>query len=574
LYIYLNDKGEINKEIHEIIKNGFDDNNCTYEKTLQTNSDVTDTPHEYNTACECSEKIELAKKAAKNSEYSHDVHNKLEKNICEKTFEDGWIEWDCNKRDSGGYSVCMKKNPNIDENNYEFDEWFEEWLKSFLDEYSQFEDNECINNTNNNTNSCVDDTCRNKCYCYNKWAAKRKLEWELLQTYYKEYNKKNPDGFDLSTGSDLLDTYLETRFSEEFETLNGTSKTPTQQMITKFNDAVMKSDQCVEKCPKKLSCEEKGFVTGWECEKTNGNKDKICVKEGENKYEKPNLNYVDKIDRFYDSFNDWLNDMEHMLEENMKLLEYSCNKKKTYINKNPNICFRCKNDCKCYEKFKGQIEKQWEKLKGYYNNYKNEEESKMHNIDLETYLEAQCEYNLTENEKPQGDAEKQCKKKNTHGGSDHTIFDEMVDNIHKKKDNVCDVCKEENKYDEKVDAATCSGIVEVLKDKCNEKTFDGLNNKGKENKEWQCKNTSTDGTLQKDVCVPPRGQSICIANMVTSYGSIIYLQNDESDLKSKLKEAIKTETKRLHEYYKKCASPIAASITFFLNSFLAISLPP
>ncbi|SOV12548.1 erythrocyte membrane protein 1, PfEMP1, putative [Plasmodium gaboni] len=550
LYTYLKSNGKNEKEIHEIIKNGFDQNtNCTYEKTLQKNSDIMDTPHEYSNECDCTKKIELAKKAAKNAAYIYDEDNKLGQNICENTFEDGWIEWDCSKTDSNGYSVCMKRNPNIDEKDYEFVEWFEEWIESFLDEYEQFKDDtECIKNTNNNTNSCVDDTCRDKCYCYNKWAAKRKLEWELLQKYYKEYDRKNSDGLGSSTGSDFLDIYLETRFSDQFEPLNGIYETPTQQMISKFKDAVMKSEKCVEKCPKKLSCEEKGFVTEWECEKTNGYNDKICVKKGdEEKYKVNNLSAVSEIDRFYDSFNDWLNDSEHMLEENMKLLEYSCNKKKTYKYKNANICFRCKNNCKCYDTLKNEIKKQWTQLKCYYDHYKNEEESKMHNIDLETYLEAQCEYNLTEMGNQHHIAEKQCKKKDT---NKDTIFDEMVDNIDKKKDNVCDVCNDDDKYDEKVDANTCSGIVEVLKDKCNEKTFDGLKADGTENKTWQCKKTSADGTLQNDVCVPARGQSICVATMYDSYGggngSIRQdAFKNETKMKESLKAAIKIETTRL-----------------------------
>ncbi|SOV21816.1 erythrocyte membrane protein 1, PfEMP1, putative [Plasmodium sp. DRC-Itaito] len=546
---YVNDK-----EIEDFVKKGFNDK-CEYDKILNDSNEYLDTPHEYNTACDCVAKIELAKKSVKNAEYSNDGHNTLEKNICKETFEDGWIEWDCNQKHRDGYSVCMKKNPNIDEKNYEFVEWFNEWIGSFLDEYSQFEDNECTDNKNGNTNSCVYETCRDKCYCYNKWAAKRKIEWELLQTYYDDYNKKNSDGLGSITGSILLDTYLETSFDEEFEPLNGIYETPTQQMISKFNHSVMKSEECVEKCPKKLECHEKGFVTGWECEKTNGsNNEKICVKKGENKYAKPKLNEVDVIDRFYDSFNDWLNDMEHMLEENMKLLEYSCNKKKTYKNKNPNICFRCKNDCECYEKFKGEIKTQWEKLKGYYDHYKSKPENKMHNIELDTYLQAQCEYNLTEMGKKLDIAEKQCKKKDTNKA---TIFEEMVDNIDKKKDNVCDVCQEENKYDEKVDDSICNKIIDISRTKCKPKVYDDLKKNNPKNtydreKEWKCTEEKGKETLEPNVCVPPRGQSICVANMYDSAGGGNIVQDafkDATTMKDELKRAIKTETKLLWEKF-------------------------
>ncbi|SOV23946.1 erythrocyte membrane protein 1 (PfEMP1), truncated, putative [Plasmodium sp. DRC-Itaito] len=483
-----------------------------------------------------------------------------EKHECDEIFDGNWNEWDCTKTNIKRQSVCMKKN---DTNyNNEFFILFNEWIENFLNEHKQFQKNieKCTNNKGGNLSNCPDEKCRNECHCYNKWAHNKQNEWNSQKEFYKTNNIGSFEG--LSLGGFDLDLYLGTLdYFNDFGIHE--NMTPSYEILKKINDAIHKSEECVKKCPKPIKCEDKGFDNNWKCADTPsslGFRNKsMCLRKGDDKYEKPNLDKLEMDYKFYDVFNEWLDDMQRMLEDNMQILKSSCrnqyirmknNKPNSHKNNN-NMCNICRDDCNCYDDLKTKINDQWGKQKKYFEIYRTFDENMMKNIDLDMFLEAQCEYNLTEMGNKLEIAEKQCKKKDK---NKDTIFDEMVDNIHKKKDKVCDVCKEENKYDQPVDDAICNKISDIENSKCRTKDYDdkkdGNSYSFEKKKNWDCKSNKKRSTeIEKYVCVPPRGQALCVANMADSQG-IKGTWSTEDDLKTRLKEAIKTETKRLHEYYQ------------------------
>ncbi|SOV20426.1 erythrocyte membrane protein 1, PfEMP1, putative [Plasmodium sp. gorilla clade G2] len=485
------------------------------------------------------------------------------KHECDDIFNGNWNEWDCNQTDKEGKSVCRKKN-NTDYDK-EFFSLFNEWIQEFLNEHKKIEENvkKCTNSKGGDPSNCPDEKCRNQCYCYNKWANNKQKEWNSQKEFFQRNNIGSYGG--LSLGDIGLDLYLDTSGMFD-ELVIDENVTPSSQIQQKISDAINKSEECVEKCPKPIKCEDKGFDNNWQCDhppSSLGNrKNSMCLRKGDDKYKKENLDKLQLTYKFYDVFNEWLNDMQHMLEDNMEILKSSCTNKfisiqKNKKNNNNNMCNICRDDCKCYDDLRKKIDEQWKKQKNYFELYKKYEDNMMKDIDLDTYLEAQCEYNLTEKGKSESEAQQECSKKNTNSSNkNHTIFDEMLENKTKTKESVCEACQNDNE-NKPVDEKFCNNIQDASN--CNEKTFHGLDNDGKEKKTWLCKNNNAKSDVKKDVCVPPRGQSICIANMYDD-STKLKLSNLEDDLKKKLKEAIKTETKLLwekfgknsHDHHKAC----------------------
>ncbi|SOV13502.1 erythrocyte membrane protein 1, PfEMP1, putative [Plasmodium sp. gorilla clade G2] len=526
-----------------------------FGKTISGKYAFEEMPESFKEACSCN------KTQHRDSTISEDTTTTLitpqtKADLCNKIYGDiNYERWECNQKDKVGTDTCRKKDEI--NTNQEFDDFLEQWVKSFLKEYETFQKkiNKCTNIVNGNTsdpNTCPNDECRDKCYCYKKWELNRKYEWNKQKEYFKKHNNENhANTADGSLGHlGTLEYYLKTEFRDELlNALGPQNSIQEAHDANEQNDAItqilMNSekliDDCVKLCPKKLTCDEKGFVTNWKCDETIINKNaqpnntlKYCIRESNHKEEKT----INAHNFFFNVFNDWLEDIDRTIEEYIEILKTSCDKTKQE-SQNDKECNLCKDDCECYQTLKEEIEIQWKKQKIYFERYKKNHDQ-MQDIDLDTYLQAKCELDATQKGKSESDAEELCKKKNINSG---TIFDEMLNNSTEKKKSVCDVCKEDNKYDNPVEEKFCNNIQDASD--CNEKTFHGLTNDGKENKGWQCKKESTDGTIQKDVCVPPRGQSICVANMVDGKGDFKTELNEEKHLLKHLKDAMRTETKYL-----------------------------
>ncbi|SOV16827.1 erythrocyte membrane protein 1, PfEMP1, putative [Plasmodium sp. gorilla clade G2] len=507
------------------------------------------------------------------------VHNE-----CDHLLEKISNYWDCYQKDKEGKYMCklqssaisaVKDDDEEDEDgiyNDEFYTLFNKWINLFLKEYEHLKTKivECKKRSgqSQSKNQCPDNYCRTKCYCYNKWIKKRKSEWEMQKKYYKAYvNPNNNIG-----GSNLsflgnLDVYFKTQFKEKvFKTLGSETSRQELQQYEGANDPLkpilMKSqeliNECMRICPKKLECHEKGFGKEWDCDKTatsrGTDETEICLKKNDkDKYKEHNMNKVEDVYKFYDSFEEWIDYMEKSINDKMKILKQSCENqlggRSSRGTGSTLDCGTCTDDCKCYDGWKKRIDGQWDKLKEYYNNYKERKDNKMQGIDLNIFLEALCETKYGENS---GTGEDICEKLK---GEKSNFVEGLLDKNQDKTKSVCDVCDTKNTKDS-FDGTTCSGISDITDQECKPKTFDdlkkGVSNSYEREKSWGCRNkinNNQSSEIVKDVCVPPRTQPLCIANMVTSSGTIKGGWSNENDLKTKLKAAIKKETKRLHEYY-------------------------
>ncbi|SOV16642.1 erythrocyte membrane protein 1 (PfEMP1), truncated, putative [Plasmodium gaboni] len=525
-------------------------------------------PNGYDVACSCDQPQH------KGSTNSGDtittiITPQIKTDLCDKTNKSIKYErWECNQKDKDGKDTCRKKDEYY--THQEFSDLLEQWVRSFLNEYEAFEKKikECTNKANGNTsdpNTCPKEDCPNQCYCYKKWEINRKYEWNKQKEYFKKHNNENDahlTGANLGSLENLgrlgtLQYYLTLQFGAELKKALGpqNSLQEAQEKSNKYDEitqilmmAENMINECVNKCPKKLDCHQKGFVTNWKCNQSienrtaqTNNEHKYCIRESIQKEEEKTIN---SNNFFFNIFNDWLEDIDRTIDEYIEILKISCDKTKT---KNGKECNLCEDDCNCYKEWKKKIETQWGKQKRYFERYKENHEQMKH-IDLDIYLQAKCELDATEKGKNEREAQQKCSKKNTSSGSDHTIFDEMLENKTKKQKSVCESCQTDNE-NKPVDQSTCDGINNV--EHCNDKDYDDPDStkKSQPKKNWKC--TETGGYLEPNVCVPPRTQPLCIASMYNSTGDVVLLSNSEEDLKKKLKEAIKTETKRLYEYYQK-----------------------
>ncbi|SOV20983.1 erythrocyte membrane protein 1, PfEMP1, putative [Plasmodium sp. DRC-Itaito] len=290
---------------------------------------------------------------------------------------------------------------------------------------------------------------------------------------------------------------------------------------------------------------------------------------------------------FFNWFDIWYHDMQTQIDKYANRVEKTCSDEQIKNNifsgnnhddqqtqtiMNTNKCKECKGNCDCYNLWTQKIENQWEKQKKNYNIFNNKqkrqhgEHNSVRTVSLGNYLFFSCwEKYIKQHLK--GDwgniksldtetldlLEKRCGK-SIHDGQN--IFDERIKNV-KKKGKDCDKRHTKCTYDDK--KFECDKYDDV--DGCNDKYYDGpMSGKNQEKaKKWECKNQNT-STDTKDVCVPPRTQTLCVANMYDGNkgGKILINSDDKEKLKEYIKNAMKKETENLYEYYKE-GTPIITS---------------
>ncbi|SOV11136.1 erythrocyte membrane protein 1 (PfEMP1), truncated, putative [Plasmodium sp. gorilla clade G2] len=546
LHKYLKDQNANDKEMNELIINGFDGNNCTYEKTLKSGMAFMDTPHEYSNECDCEEKLRLRKIADQNN--SAGTTSEKSK-ICDGVFAGTWDIWDCTTQSN----ICVKKDSNYDVNNVheKFDELFDEWVNSFLNEQKQLKEktNGCMTL---NSEKCPHG-CQNKCLCYKKWVNKKNEEWRKQKKYYEVYGKRKGSSGNFGSGGvgtiggleQNAERYVTLTYKKQLEealeppesiaaVLEKQEKDPNYDPINSIlAKELEKSNQCTKNCPVNIPCDEKGFKNDWTCEqerpdKKTPNNNKYCLHVNKKKTDEIEDKYF-----FFDVFNDWLEHVSGHINDNLNMLEETCNGQHI-DNQKKDLCKNCKDDCECYKTWIDNIKTQWVKQKGYYDKYK-QNDDEMKNIDLNIYLKAYC---MSKNNNKEIDCTSKDSKKN--------IYDEMFDNADIKKTSVCDECNDENENrNRQSQEQICEETNSSMNGICNEKVYDGkINDTSKIQKKWISSIYTKKETI-KDIRVPPRRQQLCISYLKDDNNI-----KDESDLKKYLKASIMNETKQLITYYK------------------------
>ncbi|SOV12999.1 erythrocyte membrane protein 1, PfEMP1, putative [Plasmodium sp. gorilla clade G2] len=488
----------------------------------------------------------------------------------------------------------------------QFFRWFTEWSDEFCTKQK-----DKLATLRNKCKTCIVKTnkaCKDKSQCNDCQKECENYKKNFIELWKKDYtsqkNKFDKDKKDKYDTVPLVEKTIPayTYLHKSLVSLGLNDNCMEKKSTTQKGDIPQSMDtppnefkyqcECDDKPPKPETCDQimESGTNQWDCSGNivsgGSNTDKMCVKNEKEDDEdatsgggsgrgKQGGKARPTSDDFYDLFNEWLHDMEHSLDIITNLIEESCKKidKKKSGDKE---CTKCKDLCDCYDQLKSKIDVQWSKQKNYFEQYKVAKKAEMEFADLDMFLEAQCVLNEIGKSKDIASAnnvedivnEKKCKKKD--GSKNETIFDEKLDNTTKKKETECEVCQ----HKDTVKDNECAKIEDATG--CNTKDYDDPKdppNTNEPKKNWKC-NKESNETLDKDACVPPRTQQLCIANLHDGDNKPNF--NDENNMKSKLKEAIKKETKLLWTKYKddkdkECKS-VNRSINDFKNLVLGTSL--
>ncbi|SOV17050.1 erythrocyte membrane protein 1 (PfEMP1) [Plasmodium sp. gorilla clade G2] len=498
-------------------------------------------------------------------------------------------EWDCTS-----YSdMCIKKGgtQTISDYSKKFDKIFDEWLTSFFEEQTKVSNKstECtkLNSCppNGCDTKCEQHSCKGKCPCYEKWVKSKITEWRHFKSAYHDLSSTNPTiWLTLKNKGNDADQYVRSQKSALLTTassgISGNSNNVTIDTILNHEHTQVK--QCLEKCPIKIGCEKKGFKNEWQCEPSgtapSGSNKNMCEKKEDpedntgasGKQKSVPTSGGNDTEMFYNLFNEWLHDMEQMLGTSKTLVEKTCGNTRggtTSSSGTPSSggatntsgekdCKECKELCGCYEKLKGDIEKQWKEQQKYYDHHKDKgKDEEMKKWDIHTYLNAQCIINeAVKSEQPdsvQDDFDKVQGKCDKLKGSHDNYAEALIKKSGEDKTKLCEECEKDQPS--KTPTDDCNSIQTIPESDCKEKKYDEVKDPSKNSyerdKNWKCTQTD-EKTWENNVCVPPRTQPLCIANMYNSSSKAVQLQGNESDLKRELKKAIKTETKLLWDKNK------------------------
>ncbi|SOV20454.1 erythrocyte membrane protein 1 (PfEMP1), truncated, putative [Plasmodium sp. gorilla clade G2] len=552
-------------------------------------------PKEFKDECGCKEKGGSSSPSPKvppavTPPKSQDIQD------CEKTFGNNGTpnpgnvqlsEWDCIQDNDMCIDISKSKTDhNISNFKDKFSDIFEDWLTSFFNEQQNVKSksSDCTNITPS-SGDCDGKKCRDKCPCYEKWVKRKTNEWRHFKNYYRDFQTINPTKWMSSfksVGNDA-DTYVkkkkQSELSKAYQSTSGTKSNniTIQDILTEESKKVT---ECLKNCPIKIECKDKGFGNPWKCGDTaasgakqaGGTTNNMCTKNegddddrkqpGSGKNSGSSTSGGDQTQLFYDSFKEWIHDIENMLDMSKKLIEESCKNLKTKTT-GEKECTKCNDLCNCFKELKGKIDDQWTKQQNNYNHHKDKGKDNMQNLDLDIYLEAECILNEgVKSEKMQSiqgeyeDLDSKCDKLR---GTEKNYVQALINNSEKDREKICHEC--ENQTTKPSPTDKCDGIGNASN--CQTKNYNELDPKkgNKErNKEWLCKNiqnTSTD--VKQDVCVPPRTQPLCIANMYTKQAIVDNAFSSEENMKKALKAAIKKETELLYTYYtttkKKTGTP-------------------
>ncbi|SOV23669.1 erythrocyte membrane protein 1, PfEMP1, putative [Plasmodium sp. DRC-Itaito] len=276
---------------------------------------------------------------------------------------------------------------------------------------------------------------------------------------------------------------------------------------------------------------------------------------------------------FFSFFDSWFKDIQDKLDSHFHRISRDCKLEHT-VAQSGSIsrtgtsgiispeCQTCRDNCECYKLWVKSMKDQWGKQQKNFETFTTKQQSSGQNISLNDYLFSRCWAEYFEKDLKSkslkninhvddiyiinllrercGDNKEKAKKK----------FQERMNKAqnqtkqcHKKQDR----CKKEG------ETLDCKGMVSGggNVDNCRGKTYDDEDN-NKSNgrkKKWECE-AGRGETLEPNVCVPPRTQTLCVANMADSKGSIKGNWSNEIHLKKYLQNVMKKETENLYEYYK------------------------
>ncbi|SCQ12827.1 erythrocyte membrane protein 1, PfEMP1, putative [Plasmodium gaboni] len=277
---------------------------------------------------------------------------------------------------------------------------------------------------------------------------------------------------------------------------------------------------------------------------------------------------------FFNLFDSWYKDIQNMLDQNIKRIMDECNQDK--IMKKPGasgatisgntrspLCQSCRDSCECYKLWVSGITEQWRKQQNNFKHFETKQPSGASGkVTMNDFLFSSCWEDYIEEQSKRGKTIN-ISELNVSGDDGDMIdvlmdrcgdtpsgaqtkFDDRIKKAEKKKtmcDRNQDRCKDSGKPLECGKVGKDGGNV----NNCHAKKYDDIkkNNANEREKNWDC----TGKDKYKDVCMSPRTQQLCVANMYTSKKIQEKAFKSQETIKTHIEAAMKKETENLYQYY-------------------------
>ncbi|SOV16676.1 erythrocyte membrane protein 1, PfEMP1, putative [Plasmodium sp. gorilla clade G2] len=261
---------------------------------------------------------------------------------------------------------------------------------------------------------------------------------------------------------------------------------------------------------------------------------------------------------FFSLFDSWYKDIQDKLDRHFHRINRDCKLENIMVQsdgRGPTIspeCQTCRDNCECYKLWVNNMKDQWEKQKKNYEIFQNKSPSQK--ISLNDYLFSRCWAEYFEKDVKSKSLKEIDVVEDIHiinllqerCGEDKVNAENKFQERIKKAENEKKIChKKQDRCQKGGETLNCDAFVGNVIG-CNNKYYDNISDA----KTWNCTQTSNGGAkLQPGTCVPPRTQTLCVANMYSGGNILINSGDDENNLKQYIMNAMKKETQLLYDYY-------------------------
>ncbi|SOV20378.1 erythrocyte membrane protein 1, PfEMP1, putative [Plasmodium sp. gorilla clade G2] len=271
---------------------------------------------------------------------------------------------------------------------------------------------------------------------------------------------------------------------------------------------------------------------------------------------------------FFSTFDSWYKDIQDKLDRHFHRISRDCKLENIGTTSSGGStgtiskeCQYCRDNCECYKLWVKNMKDQWDKQKHNYEIF--QKKSSSQNVSLNDYLFSRCWAEYFEKDVKSKSLKEIDAVQDIHiinllrerCGEDKEKGQEKFQKRIEKAENETKIChKKQERCKRGAETLDCSGMDGNVSG-CNDKYYDRpMSGKNGTAKNWICNGKDVDS----NVCVPPRTQTLCVANMYNSTSKTVQLGNSGDELKKYIKNAMRTETELLYEYYKE-GTPIVTT---------------
>ncbi|SOV16258.1 erythrocyte membrane protein 1, PfEMP1, putative [Plasmodium gaboni] len=279
-------------------------------------------------------------------------------------------------------------------------------------------------------------------------------------------------------------------------------------------------------------------------------------------------NLSDEDIKFFNLFDLWYKDIQDKLDRHFHRISRDCKLENIGTissggsNEPSPECLACRDSCECYKLWVKHMKDQWETQQSNYEQFNAKQQSSGQSVSLNDYLFTRCwaeyfekdlKYETLKDINPVEDINIINVLRERCGDNKEKGQDKFQERIEKAEKQTTQCHKKQERCKKGGEQHKCENIKDAgVVNNCKDKYYDGPmpgKNEGTA-KSWDCED-KTELPHTNNVCMSPRTQQLCVANMASGNSIIIKNGDDINTWKDAIQAAMKKETENLYEYYEK-----------------------